>query len=204
MNKIYIKYFKRLLDFTGSLLLLIILSPLMLVIIIILAVFESGNVFFVQERPGYKGKIFRLYKFKTMNNKCDLAGNLLPDMERLHVIGKFLRKSSIDELPQLINVLRGDMSFVGPRPLLKEYLPLYNTFQQQRHLVRPGITGWAQVNGRNTLSWEKKFELDVWYVKHISFRTDIKILFLTIRNILNSSGVNSGTNETMPFFKGNT
>ena len=164
---------------------------------------NRGNVWFRQDRPGKDGKIFTVLKFKTMTDQCDPQGNLLPDKVRLTALGKFIRKTSFDELPQLFNVLWGDMSFVGPRPLLVEYLPLYNKEQQRRHQVTPGITGWAQVNGRNTVSWPQKFALDVWYVDHISFGLDIKILFLTVMKVFKAEGISSATSETMEKFHGN-
>lgn len=157
----------------------------------------------MQERPGKNGKLFHVVKFKTMTDERDPYGHLLPDEVRLTAVGKFVRKTSIDEIPQLFNVLLGHMSFVGPRPLLKEYLPLYNADQQRRHLVKPGITGWAQVNGRNTLSWQQKFAYDVWYVDHVSFALDIKILFLTVIKVLKAEGISSESSLTMEKFRGN-
>jgi undecaprenyl phosphate N,N'-diacetylbacillosamine 1-phosphate transferase len=164
---------------------------------------NRGKVFFVPDRPGKNGNIFKLIKFKTMKDQRNPDGNLLPDTMRLTGIGRFIRLLSLDELPQLFNVLKSDMSFVGPRPLLREYLPLYNTRQARRHEVRPGITGWAQVNGRNTLSWEEKFEMDVWYVDNISFMLDMKIIFITIRKVLKREGINSKNAATMERFVGN-
>jgi len=199
---IYKRFFKLLFDVIIGLLAFIILSPVFLLVIILLLIFNDGNVFFFQARPGLNGKIFKIVKFKTMNDRCDSSGELLPDAERLTALGKFIRKTSLDEIPQLLNVIKGDMSLVGPRPLLIEYLPLYNNIQQKRHEVRPGITGWAQVNGRNAISWEKKFEYDVWYVTNISFLFDIKILFLTIKKILKPEGVSSATSATMEKFTG--
>lgn len=160
-------------------------------------------MWFKQERPGRNGKIFSVIKFKTMTDERDDSGNLLPDERRLSTVGKLIRKTSLDELPQLLNVILGHMSLVGPRPLLKEYLPLYNDFQRRRHEVRPGITGWAQVNGRNTVSWPQKFTYDVWYVDHISFWLDIKILFLTVMKVFKAEGISSGTSVTMERFHGN-
>jgi lipopolysaccharide/colanic/teichoic acid biosynthesis glycosyltransferase len=164
---------------------------------------NQGKPFFFQARPGLNEKIFKIIKFKTMNDKKDTEGNLLPDAERLTPIGAFVRKTSLDEIPQLINVLKGDMSLIGPRPLLPEYLSLYSEMQRKRHLVRPGITGWAQVNGRNAISWEKKFELDVWYVKNLSFLLDIKILFLTLKKVVVREGISQTGQATMEMFKGN-
>ncbi len=181
----------------------IILSPLFVLVIILLFIANNGKPFFTQLRPGKNEKIFRLIKFKTMNDKSDKKGNLLPDAARLTTIGKFVRKTSLDEIPQLLNVIKGDMSLIGPRPLLVEYLPLYNKEQKNRHKVRPGITGWAQVNGRNTISWQKKFEYDVWYVKNLSFSLDVKILLLTIKKVFKSEGINSDSGVTMEKFTGN-
>ena len=181
----------------------IILSPVFIFVFLFLTIANSGKAFFVQPRPGKNEKIFKLIKFKTMNDRKDKSGNLLPDEKRLTTIGKFIRKTSLDEIPQLINVIKGDMSLIGPRPLLVEYLPLYNESQKRRHEVKPGITGWAQVNGRNAISWGKKFELDVWYVDNISFLLDIKILLLTIIKVIKSEEINSQTSATMERFKGN-
>ena len=164
---------------------------------------KGAGAFFVQERPGKDEKIFKLYKFKSMTDKRDADGNLLPDAERLTKVGKFIRKTSLDELPQLWNVLKGDMSFIGPRPLLIQYLPLYNDVQKRRHEVRPGITGWAQVNGRNAISWEEKFEHDVWYVDHISLPLDVKIVLKTIEKVFRREGISSETSTTMEPFRGN-
>src|SRR5690606_25884778 len=176
--------------------------PLFVLTAICLFIVNRGHVFFFQLRPGKNGRIFRVIKFKTMNDRKDEHGNLLPDADRLTAVGSFIRKASLDELPQLINVLKGDMSLIGPRPLLTEYLPLYNKTQARRHEVRPGITGWAQVNGRNAISWEQKFELDVWYVDNISFPLDLKILFLTITKVLKKEGINQDGQATMEKFKG--
>jgi undecaprenyl phosphate N,N'-diacetylbacillosamine 1-phosphate transferase len=200
---IYRSVIKPSLDFIVALILILILLPLMMLIALVLLLTQKGKVLFIQRRPGYKEQIFPLVKFKTMNDKRDSYGQLLPDMQRMHATGRFLRKTSLDELPQLFNILTGDMSFVGPRPLLNQYLPLYNDYQRKRHHVKPGITGWAQINGRNTLSWQEKFELDVWYVEHQSFSIDMKILIKTAGKIFNSADVNSAGGETMPTFTGN-
>lgn len=182
---------------------LLLASPVVLLAILMLAVANKGNVWFLQKRPGRHGVIFTVIKFKTMTDERGKDGLLLPDKDRLTPIGKFIRQTSIDEIPQLINVLKGDMSFVGPRPLLVEYLPLYNEEQKRRHDVKPGITGWAQVNGRNTVIWPKRFAYDVWYVDHISFWLDLKILFLTILKVFKAEGINSTTSVTMEKFNGN-
>jgi len=168
-----------------------------------LGISNKGKVWFLQSRPGKGGKLFKVIKFKTMSDEHDSSGALLPDDKRLTVIGKFIRKTSLDELPQLINVLKGDLSMVGPRPLLEEYLSLYNEQQHKRHEVKPGITGWAQVNGRNTVAWKERFEMDVWYVNHISFLLDLKILLLTVLKVFKAEGISSGTSATMEKFKGN-
>lgn len=193
--------FKRCLDFLIVFCVLFVIWPILVVIALGLHFVNKGaGAFFTQERPGRGGKIFKVIKFKSMTDKRDLMGNLLPDEERLTKIGKFIRTTSLDELPQLINVLKGDMSLIGPRPLLPQYLPLYSTEQGRRHDVRPGITGWAQVNGRNDISWGKKFELDVWYVDHLSFWLDMKIIFLTIGKVLKMDGVSKeGMATTEPF-----
>ena len=196
-------FFKPLLDFILSLLGLIISSPLFLIVIIALLFANKGKVFFLQNRPGKNGKIFKIIKFRTMNNKRDAHGNLLPDVERLTKIGKLVRKTSLDEIPQLINVLLGNMSLIGPRPLLPEYLPLYNDFQKKRHHIKPGITGWAQINGRNAVEWEKKFKFDVWYVEKVSFLLDLQIMFLTLKKVLKLEGVNREGEATNIAFKGN-
>lgn len=180
----YRKLVKPMFDFTVSTICFIIILPLFLFILILLAFLNRGTPFFVQCRPGQNARIFRVIKFKTMTDKYDHKGNLLPDSERLTTVGRFVRSTSLDELPQLINIIKGDMSLVGPRPLLPEYLPLYNKFQARRHEVRPGITGWAQVNGRNAISWEDKFKFDVWYVDNMSFALDMKILLMTIGNVI--------------------
>lgn len=195
--------FKRLFDIMISLTLLVLLSPIFFLVFIVLFIANSGKSLFLQDRPGIHGKIFKLIKFKTMTDKKDNNGNLLTDTDRITIIGKFIRKTSLDELPQLFNVLKGDMSLIGPRPLLEQYLPLYNETQRRRHEVKPGITGWAQVNGRNTISWQQKFEYDVWYVDNISFWLDIKILLLTIRKVFKSEGINQNNEATMEAFTGN-
>ena len=177
--------------------------PLTVTVIILLAISNTGNVFFVQPRPGYREKIFLLYKFKTMNDKKDKYGQLLADEHRLTKIGKFIRNSSLDEIPQMINVLTGDMSLIGPRPLLVKYLRLYDEEQRKRHLVKPGITGWAQVNGRNAISWNEKFKLDVWYVNNQSFLLDLRIFFKTIQNVFLFKGISEGGAATMSEFRGN-
>jgi undecaprenyl phosphate N,N'-diacetylbacillosamine 1-phosphate transferase len=200
----YKYFFKRFLDFSIALLAIICLIPLLLIVILLLLyVNREAGVFFIQQRPGKKGRIFKLIKFKTMTDNCDNEGILLPDAQRLTMVGRFIRSASIDELPQLYNVLRGDMSLIGPRPLLIKYLTLYSPEQARRHDVRPGITGWAQCNGRNTISWKEKFELDLWYVDHISFLTDLKIIFLSILKVLQREGINSETSATMEAFTGN-
>jgi lipopolysaccharide/colanic/teichoic acid biosynthesis glycosyltransferase len=195
--------FKRLFDIMISLTLLVLLSPIFFLVFIVLFIANNGKFLFLQDRPGIHGKIFKLIKFKTMTDKKDNNGNLLTDTDRITIIGKFIRKTSLDELPQLFNVLKGDMSLIGPRPLLEQYLPLYNETQRRRHEVKPGITGWAQVNGRNTISWQQKFEYDVWYVDNISFWLDIKILLLTIRKVFKSEGINQNNEATMEAFTGN-
>jgi lipopolysaccharide/colanic/teichoic acid biosynthesis glycosyltransferase len=176
----------------------------LLIIISLLIANEGAGVFFTQPRPGKNGKVFKLVKFKTMNDKRDASGNLLPDADRLTKTGRLVRSLSLDELPQLINVLKGDMSLIGPRPLLVKYLPLYNNEQARRHEVRPGITGWAQVNGRNAIGWEEKFMLDVWYVDHVSFILDMKIIIMTIRNVIQRKDISASNHATMEAFKGNS
>ena len=190
------------LDFTVALIGFIILSPIFIIVVIFLFIANDGKPFFFQLRPGLHQKIFKVIKFKTMNDKKDKSGNLLPDFVRLTKLGQFVRKTSLDEIPQLLNVIKGDMSLIGPRPLLVEYLPLYTEEQKKRHSVKPGITGWAQVNGRNAISWEKKFEYDVWYVNHLTFLLDFKILLLTVKKVFKSEGINSTTVETMEKFTG--
>ena len=199
----YRYFFKRLIDFSVALCGLILLSPLIGTIIVVLYVVNQGKVFFFQDRPGKNGKIFRIVKFKTMNDKKDSQGRLLPDMERLSKTGRFIRSASLDEIPQLWNVLKGDMSLAGPRPLLVEYLPLYDKKQIRRHEVRPGITGLAQVNGRNAISWQQKFQWDVWYVDHLSFKLDTQIIYKTILKVFRSEGINAGQATTMERFIGN-
>ena len=200
----YKHFFKRVIDFTLVLIALVIIWPILLVVTIWLHFVNKGaGAFFFQERPGWNGKIFKVIKFKTMTDERDTDGNLLPDADRLTKVGKFVRSTSIDELLQLINVLKGDMALIGPRPLLVQYLPLYSKEQIRRNEVRPGITGWAQVNGRNAISWTKKFELDVWYVDHCSFLLDLKILFLTIKKVFVREGISSETSVTMEPFTGN-
>lgn len=199
----YKYFFKRIIDFVTSLTGFIILFPIFMMVTLFLFVSNEGKPFFFQRRPGKDNKIFKVIKFKTMNDKKDPEGNLLSDSERLTKIGLFVRKTSLDEIPQLINVIKGDMSLVGPRPLLEEYLPLYDKEQIRRHEVRPGITGWAQVNGRNSISWQEKFRLDVWYVNNISLILDIKILFQTILKVFKSEDISSDTSVTMEKFSGN-
>ena len=198
----YEKYIKRLLDFTLSFLALIILSPVLLVTALLVRIKLGSPIIFHQERPGKSEKIFRLYKFRSMTDECDENGNLLPDDERLTRFGRTLRSTSLDELPELWNILRGDMSIVGPRPLLVKYLPLYNEEQRHRHDVRPGLTGWALANGRNAISWEEKFKLDVWYVQHISFLVDVKVIFMTVKKVFCRDGISSETSVTMEEFSG--
>lgn len=193
-------FFKRLLDFILSLLALLILLPVLVILGVLVRTFLGTPILFIQQRPGVNGKIFRLYKFRSMTDRKDKEGKLLPDGERLTRFGKFLRASSLDELPELVNILKGDMSIVGPRPLLVQYLDRYNNFQKRRHEVRPGITGLAQVNGRNALSWKKKFQYDVWYVDHVSFLLDVKIIMQTIKVVLSHSDISSGTSATMEEF----
>lgn len=194
---------KRILDFSISLCSFSLLSPMLLIVTVCLIFTNHGKPFFLQRRPGKNGKIFKVIKFKTMNDKKDATGNLLQDAERLTSVGSFVRKTSLDEIPQLLNVIKGDMSLVGPRPLLEHYLPLYNRHQARRHEVRPGITGWAQVNGRNTISWKEKFDLDVWYVDNLSFSLDMKILFLTVRKVFIGEGINAEGHVTIGPFRGN-
>ena len=200
----YCHFFKRLLDFFISACILLIIWPILLLIAIFLHFANRGaGAFFTQSRPGKNGKIFKVIKFKTMTDERDANENLLPDAQRLTKVGKFIRSTSLDELPQLINVLKGDMALIGPRPLLPEYLPLYSTEQARRHEVRPGITGWAQVHGRNAISWQEKFRLDVWYVDHCSLAVDLKIIWLTIMKVVKREGISSSTSETMELFTGN-
>jgi len=198
----YRKVFKRLMDVVVAIILLIITSPILLVSSILLWIANKGTPYFTQHRPGKNGKIFKLVKFKTMNDNRDVHGNLLSDQERITPMGSFVRKTSIDELPQLFNVLKGDMSLIGPRPLLPQYLSLYSPRQARRHEVKPGITGWAQVNGRNSIDWNQKFELDVWYVDNISLYLDVKIVFLTIKKIFSSKDVYTIEGEPIEPFDG--
>ena len=199
----YKTFFKRFLDFILSFIGLIVVSPIFLLVWAIIKVTnKGGGAFFIQERPGKDEKIFKVIKFKTMTNERDSSGILLPDSQRITKFGRFIRQTSLDEIPQLINVIKGDMSLIGPRPLLISYLPLYSEFQAQRHKVRPGITGWAQVNGRNAISWEKKFEYDVWYVDNMSFLLDCKIILLTVKKVFIRDGVNATESVTMTPFKG--
>lgn len=199
----YVHFFKRLIDFTIVLIVLLIIWPILLIITIWLHFANKGaGAFFTQDRPGKNGKIFKVIKYKTMTDERDVNGNLLPDADRLTKVGKLVRSTSIDELPQLINVLKGDMALIGPRPLLPQYLPLYSKEQARRHEVRPGITGWAQVNGRNAISWTKKFELDVWYVDHCSFLLDLKIIFMTIKKVFIREGISQEGQATIEPFNG--
>ena len=200
----YRKYLKRWLDFVIVLCVLAVIWPILLLITLWLHFANKGaGAFFTQERPGRNGKIFKVIKFKTMTDERDADGNLLPDAERLTPVGRFVRSTSIDELPQLINVLKGDMALIGPRPLLVQYLPLYSKEQARRHEVRPGITGWAQCHGRNSISWTEKFKLDVWYVDHCSLITDIKVIFITIKKVLLRDGITQEGQATMELFNGN-
>lgn len=196
-------FLKRLIDFTIALLALICLSPLLVVVTVWLHFANKGaGAFFFQPRPGKNGKIFKVIKYKTMTDERDAAGNLLPDADRLTPVGKFVRSTSLDELPQLINVLKGDMSLIGPRPLLVQYLPLYSPEQARRHEVRPGITGWAQCHGRNAISWSQKFAYDVWYVDHLSFLTDLKVIWITVRTVLHREGISAEGQATIEPFNG--
>lgn len=199
----YKNYYKRIIDFTIALVTFVMLSPILLVITVWLHFANKGaGAFFLQERPGLHGKIFKIIKYKTMTDERDAEGNLLPDKDRLTAVGKFVRKTSIDELPQLINVLKGDMALIGPRPLLAQYLPLYSKEQMRRHDVRPGISGWAQCHGRNQISWTEKFKFDVWYVDHLSLVTDLKVIFITIKKVLFREDINSDSDATMEDFNG--
>ncbi len=200
MYKIFIK---RVIDFYISLILLLFISPLFLFLIVFLAITNNGKPFFIQKRPGKKERIFSILKFKTMNDKKDSEGNLLPDKDRMTRVGTFVRKTSLDEIPQLINVIKGEMSLIGPRPLIIEYLPIYNETQKKRHDVKPGITGWAQVNGRNSITWKKKFEYDVWYVENMSFLLDVKIIGLTFKKVIQKKDVNLSEEQTSEYFNGN-
>jgi undecaprenyl phosphate N,N'-diacetylbacillosamine 1-phosphate transferase len=201
---LYANLVKPTLDKVSALIFLLVTSPLFLLAVILLLISNRGKVWFTQPRPGRNGKVFTVIKFRTMNDTRNEKAELLPDEQRLTWVGKIIRKTSLDELPQLMNVLKGDMSIVGPRPLLMEYLPLYNNDQKRRHEVKPGITGWAQVNGRNAISWQQKFAYDVWYVDHQSFGLDIKILFLTIAKVFKAEGISSATSATMEKFNGNS
>ena len=198
----YAKYIKRILDFVLSLMALIVLSPLLAILIILGAVFMRGNPFFTQARPGKNEKIFKLIKFRTMDNRKEKDGKLLPDDVRLNKYGRILRSASLDELPELINILIGNMSIVGPRPLLVKYLPRYNEEQRHRHDVRPGLTGYAQAHGRNAVTWEEKFKMDVWYTRNISFITDVKVIIDTVKVVLKRDGISSDTSATMEEFMG--
>jgi undecaprenyl phosphate N,N'-diacetylbacillosamine 1-phosphate transferase len=200
----YKHFFKRLIDFTLSLIGFIVISPIFIIVWVWLTIANKGaGALFFQERPGKDEKIFKVIKFKTMTDERDASGKLLPDAKRLTKVGRFVRSTSLDEIPQLINVIKGDMSLIGPRPLLVQYLPLYNENQKRRHEVRPGITGWAQVNGRNAIRWTQKFEYDVWYVDNISLSLDIKILVRTIIKVFKREGISSDTSSTMEAFRGN-
>ena len=199
----YNSYIKPSIDFTVSLFLLIVAFPVLALVTFFLYFANNGKPFFFQLRPGKNGKIFTIIKFKTMNDNSDEDGNLLLDASRLTVLGQFVRKTSLDELPQLINVLRGDMSLIGPRPLLPEYLPLYNETQKKRHNVKPGISGWGQVNGRNSISWSQKFEYDVWYVDHLDFFLDLKIIFLTVSKVFKREGITAENSVSAKGFNGN-
>ena len=200
----YKHFFKRLIDFILSLIALIILSPILLILAILVRIKLGSPIIFKQKRPGLNEKIFTLYKFRTMTDAKDEHGNLLPDEIRLTKFGKLLRSTSLDELPELFNILKGDMAIVGPRPLLVRYLPLYNEHQKHRHDVRPGFTGWAQCNGRNAISWEEKFDLDVYYTKHVSLLLDIKIILKTVKVVLFREGISSETSVTMEEFRGSS
>lgn len=198
----YKLFFKRFFDFILSLIAIIMLSPVYLIVIVLVRIKLGSPVFFTQKRPGKDEKIFKMYKFRTMTNEVDENGNLLPDDKRLTKFGKLLRSTSLDELPELFNILKGDMSIVGPRPLLVRYLPLYNEYQKHRHNARPGFTGWAQCNGRNSIGWEEKFDLDVYYVNHITFLLDVKIIFKTVKTVLCREGISSEASATMEEFRG--
>lgn len=198
----YKYFFKRMIDLAGAVIGFMLLFPVFLVCVIMLGIANSGSPFFLQVRPGRRGRLFKIIKFKTMNDRKDAQGLLLPDAARLTTVGSMVRKSSLDEIPQLLNVIKGDMSLIGPRPLLPEYLPLYSPHQARRHEVRPGITGWAQVNGRNAICWEQKFDLDVWYVDHLSPELDLKIFLRTIAKVFRSEGISQQGEVTMRKFTG--
>lgn len=200
MTSFYRNFGKRLLDLVAASLLFLCLLPLFIVTTVLLLIANDGKAFFIQRRPGLNGRIFSIIKFKTMNDKRGADGELLEDAKRLTPIGVFVRKTSLDEIPQLLNVIKGDMSLIGPRPLLVEYLEIYDDFQKRRHEVRPGITGWAQVNGRNAISWQEKFRYDVWYVDHLNFLQDVKILYLTVKKVIRPEGISSATSATMEKF----
>ena len=199
----YKRFFKPFLDFIAAAIGFIILLPIFFLVLLLLFIANRGKPFFFQVRPGENEKLFKVIKFKTMNDRKDAQGQLLPDDKRMTKVGSFVRRTSLDEIPQLLNVLKGDMSLVGPRPLLEEYLPLYDKDQRKRHSVRPGITGWAQVNGRNAISWEEKFKLDIWYVEQVSFQLDIKILMRTLKKVFVSEGISADGHVTTEKFKGN-
>lgn len=199
---VYVRFVKPLIDFAVALIIFSALSPVFIIVVVALTVANRGKPFFFQRRPGKHGQIFKVIKFKTMNDRKDSSGQLLPDAQRLTAIGSFVRRTSLDEIPQMLNVLKGDMSLIGPRPLLVEYLPLYSIAQQRRHDVKPGITGWAQVNGRNTISWKQKFDYDIWYVDNVSFPLDFRIFWLTVRKVVKSDGISSDTSATMEKFTG--
>lgn len=199
----YTQVLKPMGDFCFAAVVLLLLSPVLVFIAVFLTVSNQGSPFFIQKRPGKNQRIFKIIKFKTMNDVCDASGKLLPDAKRLTLVGKFVRKFSLDEIPQFLNVLKGDMSLIGPRPLLPDYLHLYSDFQNKRHEVKPGITGWAQVNGRNAISWDQKFEFDVWYVTNISFSLDLRIFFRTIGKVLKSEGINAADAATIEPFNWN-
>jgi lipopolysaccharide/colanic/teichoic acid biosynthesis glycosyltransferase len=201
---VYKKYIKSIFDFSIAFIAFFFLLPIFVIVLIGLYLVNQGKPFFFQIRPGKSGRLFKIIKFKTMNDKKDSEGNLLSDDYRLTKIGAFVRKTSLDEIPQLLNVLKGDMSLIGPRPLLPEYLPLYNESQRRRHEVKPGITGWAQVNGRNAISWEQKFEYDVWYVENVSFLLDLKILYQTIKKVFKREGITAENSVSAEAFKGNS
>lgn len=199
----YRQFFKRIIDVLVALVGLVVSLPITLPVLLLLAIANSGKPFFFQKRPGKNARIFSIVKFKTMNDKKGADGALLPDDKRLTAVGAFVRKTSLDEIPQLINVIKGEMSLIGPRPLLVEYLPMYNEEQRRRHEIRPGITGWAQVNGRNTVSWHDKFKLDIWYIEHLSFKLDMRIIYLTLLKVIKSEGIMAAGSATVEKFKGN-